>query len=429
MQVEENLKEDIQQGMSVEDLFLNSQESYQEAQARAAEENKSFVKTEFFRMEKLGVYRLRILPVAPNADGTTDRKAYEYPVHQMLMELEKPTTGTKAQYMYVSVPRATDAGYSLDIIDTYRKAAIASANENGDEKLAEKIAGGSFGGGLKFGYGHALYVYDMDERTKGLQLLTLSHSQFKDLDERKFKLWQKKLAKNPNYPCPVSSVYNAYPVEIEKKKNGSKTEYLINIDNESDTDVLSKEELTALLNAPRIPEIIYRYSRYQFEATIEYLKQCDKKYSLSIMEQEEMKEAIETLRTELPKEDASSFTFDKRAKDSKDNAENTTIGLDDLFDRFDELQEQGLGDKTEEGQELRALIRAFIEQEKLGVRVTRSTTNRDLLDLIEEAVQGSSQPEAETEQSAETPAEPEEETPAPEETTGRPEPRTRQRRR
>lgn len=142
-----------------------------------------------------------------------------------------------------------------------------------------------------------------------------------------------------------------------------------------------------MLNAPRIPEIIYRYSRYQFEATIEYLKQCDKKYGLGIMEQEEVKEAIETLRAELPKEDTSSFTFDKRAKDSKDNAENTVISLDDLFDRFDELQEQGLGDKTEEGQELRALIRAFIEQEKLGVRVTRSTTNRDLLDLIEEAIQ------------------------------------------
>lgn len=103
--------------------------------------------------------------------------------------------------------------------------------------------------------------------------------------------------------------------------------------------------------------------------------------------------------------------------------------MDDLFDRFDELQEQGLGDKTEEGQELRALIRAFIEQEKLSVRVTRSTTNQDLLDLIEEAVQGGSQPEAETEQAAEAPAEPVEETPAPEETTGRPEPRTRQRRR
>lgn len=425
---EENLKEDMQQGMSVEDLFLNSQESYQEAQARAAEENKSFIKTEFFRMDKFGVYRLRILPVAPNSDGTTDRKAYEYPVHQMLMELEKPTTGTKAQYMYVSVPRATDAGYSLDIIDTYRKAAITSANDNGDEKLAEKIAGGSFGGGLKFGYGHALYVYDMDERTKGLQLLTLSHSQYKDLDERKFKLWQKKLAKNPNYPCPVSSVYNAYPVEIEKKKNGNKTEYLINIDNESDTDVLSKEELTALLNAPRIPEIIYRYSRYQFEATIEFLKQCDKKYGLGVMELEEMKEAVDTLRAELPREDASSFTFDKRSKDSKDNAESSSIGLDDLFDRFDELQEQGLGDKTEEGQELRALIRGFIEQEKLGIRVTRSTTNQDLLDQIEEAVQGGPQPEEEPSQADDTPTT-ETDDPAPAKEESRPEPRPRQRRR
>ena len=134
------------------------------------------------------------------------------------------------------------------------------------------FSGGSFGGGLKYSYGHALYVLDLDERAKGLQLLTLSHSQFKDLDERKFKLWQKKLAKNPDYPCPVCSVRDAYPVEIEKKKNGGKTEYLVSIDNESDTDILSKEELSALLSAPRIPDIIYRYSRYQAEATVEYLK-------------------------------------------------------------------------------------------------------------------------------------------------------------
>ncbi len=48
---------------------------------------------------------------------------------------------------------------------------------------------------LKFNYGHAMYVLDLSERTKGLQLLTLSHSQFKDLDERKLnsgkKSWQR----------------------------------------------------------------------------------------------------------------------------------------------------------------------------------------------------------------------------------------------
>lgn len=386
---DENLQEnDMLNGMSVEDLFLKSQESYEAAQARAAEENKGFAKTEFFRMEKLGTYRLRFLPIAPNPNGTIDRNGYEYPIHQMLLEIEKPSNGNKQQYMYVTVPRTTDAGYSIDLIDTYRKAAVSEAKENGDEKLAEKIGGGSFGGGLKFSYGHAAYILDLDERAKGIQLLTLSHSQFKDLDERKFKLWQKKLAKDPSYPCPISSIANAYPVEIEKKKNGSKTEYIIDIDNESDIDILSKEELTNLLNAPRIPEIICHYSRFQFGATLVFLQQCDAKYGLHVMENQEMKDCIDTLQSELPKEDTSEFSFDKRSKDSKENAENTSISLDSLFDRFEELQEQGLSDKTEDGQELRGLIRAFIEQEHLSVRITRSTSNHDLLDMIEEAMQG-----------------------------------------
>ena len=267
---------------------------------------------------------------------------------------------------------------------------MAQAKENGDEKLAEKIGGGSFGGGLKFPYGHAAYILDLDERAKGLQLLTLSHSQFKDLDERKFKLWQKKRMKNPSYPCPISSIADAYPVEIEKKRNGAKTEYLIGIDNESDTDCLTKEELTTLMNATRIPEVICRYSRFQFGATLEFLKQCDAKYGLKVTETQQMKDATEQLRSELPKDDTSEFSFDKRTKDAKDNAENSVLTVDFLFDRHEELQEQGLGDKTEEGQEFRGLIRSFIEQEKLSVRVSRSTTNRDLLDMIEEELQGDS---------------------------------------
>lgn len=371
---------------SVEDLFLGIQESYSEAQSRAIEENKSFVKTEFFRLDKLGVYRLRILPIAPSPGAEVERKGYEYPVHQLLMEIEKPSTGTKVQNMYVSVPRATDAGFSVDIIDTYRKLAVACAKDMGDEKLADKIAGGSYGGGLKFNFGHAMYIYDLNERSKGIQLLTLSHSQFKDMDERKFKLWEKKLQKNPHYPCPISSVYNAYPVEIEKRKNGGKTEYLINIDNESDNDILSKEELTALVNAPRIPGIIYRYSRYHFEATLEYLKQCDVKYGMQILAEERMQSAIDKLREELPKEDTSSFSFDRRSKESKDNSESSSLSLDSLFSRYDQLKLEGLGDNSEEGQELRAKIRTFIEQEKLPVRVTRATTNGELLDMIEDAV-------------------------------------------
>ena len=392
---------------SIEDLFLGIQESYAEAQQRALEENKTFAKTEYFRLDKLGIYRLRVLPLAPNPVGTAERSGYEYPVRQMLMELEKPSTGGKPQNMYVSVPRATDAGYSIDIIDTYRKLAVGAAKDQGNDKLAEKIGGGSFGGGLKFNYGHTMYIFDCGERAKGIQLLTLSHSQFKDLDERKFKLWEKKLVKNPHYPCPISSVYSAYPIEIEKRKNGGKTEYIFSIDNEADNDALSLEELNMLMNAPRIPEVIYRYSHYQFEATVEYLKQCDQKYGLKVMEMEEMTDAIGALRGELPKEDTSSFSFDKRTKDNKDNADNTRLALDTLFNRYDELQDQGLGDKTEEGQELRALIRSYIEQETLPVRVTRATTNGELLDMIEDAIhkpaQGG-QDEPEPEEKASEPA-------------------------
>ncbi len=371
----------------LENLFMGSQESYQEAQIRTAEENKGFSKTEFFKMDKLGTYRLRILPAIPSADGSAVRKSYEYPVHQMLLEIEKPSSGGKPQYIYVNAVRATDAGFTLDIIDTYRKAAVAAAKETGDEKLAEKIAGGNYGGGLKFSYAHCAYIFDMNERAKGVQLLTLSHSQFKELDDRKFKLWQKKLVKNPKYPCPVSSVKDAYPIEIEKKKNGQKTEYAISIDNESDPDELSMEELTMLMNTPRLPEIVLRYTRYQLGATIEYLKQCDIKYGLQVMETDEMKEAIARLEEELPKTDTSSFSFDKRSKDAKENAESGALSLDMLFDRFEQLQAQSLGDKTEEGQELRGMIRSFVEQEKLGVRVTRTTTNQMLLDMIEQEMQ------------------------------------------
>lgn len=402
MQEEEKKETGERKETSVEEMFLQSQVSFEEAQKQAIEESSSFNKTEFFRMDKLGTYRLRVMPLAPNADGSLERKSFRIPVHHLLMELEKPSKGGKPAYVYVSVPRATQAGYEADLIDTYRNLAVEAAIEKGDEKLAEKIKGGSYGGGLKFNYEHAMYILDMSERAKGVQLLYLSHAQYCELNERRMKLWQKKLDKNPNYPCPVSSVYNAYPVEIEKKKNGGKTEYIIGIDNESDNDPLSIDELNKLMSAPRITEVVYRYSRYHFEATVEYLKQCDVKYGLHIIETEEMIKTIDKMKLDIPKEDTSSFSFDKRSKDSKDNAEENELSFDMLEAKFEELQGKSLGDKTEEGQELRAQIRAFIEQENLSVRVTRSTSNSDLLDLIEEALR---EPDASTDDVSDSPEE------------------------
>ena len=115
---EEKFEEKEQQPLSVFELFAAAEETYEEAQARAAEENKSFVKTEFIKMDKFGTYTFRILPIAPKADGTIDRKSYEYPIHQLLMKIQKPSDNGKQQFTYVSVCRAGYAGYKTDLIDT-----------------------------------------------------------------------------------------------------------------------------------------------------------------------------------------------------------------------------------------------------------------------------------------------------------------------
>jgi hypothetical protein len=151
---------------AVEKLFLGAQETYHESQKRTEDESKPFQKTEFFRMDRFGVYRLRILPLAPNRDGSIERKSYEYSVHQLALELERPADGDKPTSMYVTVPRATDANYSIDLIDAYRKLAVETAKTQGDDRLADKIAGGTFGGGLKFSYAHALYILDFERQGK-----------------------------------------------------------------------------------------------------------------------------------------------------------------------------------------------------------------------------------------------------------------------
>ena len=151
--------------------------------------------------------------------------------------------------------------------------------------------------------------------------------------------------------------------------------------------------------------------RYPAQTTTEAPLPC------RIFRADEMKTVIDTLDGELPKEDISAFSFDRRTKDNRENGrEGGGISLDDLFERYDELQRQELGEKTEEGQELRAMIRGYIEQEGLSVRVTRSTSNRELLDLIESEMEGpkpSDEPE-------DVPGEEEEQPEETEERAGRP---------
>ena len=177
-------------------------------------------------------------------------------------------------------------------------------------------------------------------------------------------------------------------MEITRKEENKKTTYTFNIDVLADTMPLEETELQDLLDAPRLPEILYRYSRFHLEATIEFLKQYDEKNEMDVMSSKTIAEAIEKIKLELPADDKSHFSFDKKERNGEGNEnepeENT---IDTLWKRWEDLNERGIGDKSDEGQELRDDIRAFIDDNDLRVRVVRGKSNQDLLEAIEDALE------------------------------------------
>lgn len=391
------------------DLFVGVQETYEEALKKSTEESSSFAKTKHFRMDSVGTYSVRILPLAPTQqpDGTyaLDRKGYEYPTKTQLLRLVNPAPKSKKdQNFFVTVTQAKYVGLSVDLIDTYLE--VAQEKYGDDEKLIKKINGSGFEGGLKWNSQRAMYVIDNENKKEGIQLLTLSYSQYKDLEERKLDIWKKLCKKNPKTPCPISSIQGAYPVEITRKEENKKTSYSFSIDTLSDTIALTEDEVQALLDTPRLPEVLYRYSRFHLEATIEFLKQYDEKNEIDIMGSKKIAEAIEKIKMELPADDKSHFSFDKKERKGEgDSEESGEVTLDSLWNRWEDLNDKGIGDKSEEGQNLRDDIRAFIDDNNLRVRVTRGKSNQECLEEIEDALEATkSAPQNEDEEEA--PAEP-----------------------
>lgn len=430
--------------MSVFDIFGQCQETYQDAKQKSAEEASQFNSTKHFRINTDGTYSLRILPNAPvfDAEGMPlplDRKSYEYPIKSLVLKLDKPNAkgDKKAKPVYVGVCNAKYAGLSVDLIDTY--VGLACDLYGDDEKLITKIKSTSFDNGLKWDSQRNMYVIDANKREDGIQLLTLSYSQYKDLEAAKLKTWEKLLKKNPKQGCPISSINDAFLVEITRATENKHTKYTFGVDTLGGVDEIEESVLQSLLETPRIPEAIYRYTRWHLEATVEFLKQYDEKMQINVMEEEEMKNAIEKLKMELPSEDTSHFSFDSKKKDDKDSDDSNSssvITLDSLFDRWEELQDNNLDDKSEEGQELREDIRQFVEDNNIAVRVSRTKTNKVLLEDIEDALNEAPTPAPTVEKQSPAKVEEEEEADADateaqsdeveeEETPAAPAPRTR----
>lgn len=366
--------------MSALDIFASTQESFEDAKKKSAAESGNRVK--YFRISGDGTVAVRILPLAPviDAEGNVlpmDRKGYEYPVKELVLKIK----GDNNKQSFVNVCNAKYAFPQLqsDLIDKYVELALSLYSD--DEKLCKKVKETSFNGGLKWDSKRCMYILDLDKRNDGIQVFQLSYSQYKELEERKLQTWAK-LNKKGNVPCPISSITDAFPVEITRKTENKKTNYSFNIDTLSPKDELTEDELQNLLNTPRLPEVLYRYTRYHLEATIAYLNQFDETTGMEVMKEPEIKDCIDQIKLCLPADDQSHFNMN--GKNGGDSDTNDATTLDSLWDLYDKLCDEGLDDKSEEGQNLRTAIKEFIEDNDLDVSITRKKTNEMLLNEIQD---------------------------------------------
>lgn len=400
--------------LSAFEAFQQTQLTFAEAEEKAKQEAGA-PKVDRFRMGEDGEYSLRVLPLAPSFDNEgnilpMDRKGYEYAVHQFFLGIKVPgKKGKKPKKISIPVIRTTDkeVGLSIDLLDQYVK--IAKEMYGDDEELMKLLTSSSYEGGIRWNYQHAIMVLDVSsdkERAKGPQLWQCSHSQYKDLDAAKMRLWAELKADDGQDTCPISGFTDAYPVKVIRKTENNKTGYTIEIGRK--TLNITEAEAEKLLELPRIPEQLYRYTRYQLEATLVFLQQYDEEHDMAVCEEPDFKEAVETLKGELSADDTSHF--DLATASGKDSGKDE-VTIDSLYNEYDNIVDQGLNEKSEEYQELREKIRQFIETKNLDVRISRTKNNLQILEEIDEALDA---------QSKETKEEPKEDPkPAPETTRRR----------
>lgn len=402
--------------LSAFEAFQQTQLTFAEAEEKAKQEAGA-PKVERFRMGEDGEYSIRVLPLAPSFDNEgnilpMDRKGYEYAVHQFFLGIKVPNKkGKKPKKLSIPVIRTTDkeVGKSVDLLDTYVK--IAKEMYGDDEALMKLLTSSSYEGGIRWNYQHALMVLDVSsdkERAKGPQVWQCSHSQYKDLDAAKMRLWAELKADDGQDTCPISGFTDAYPVKVIRKTENNKTSYTIEIGRKA-LDI-TEAEAEKLLELPRLPEQLYRYTRYQMEATLAFLQQYDEEHDMEVCKEPDFIEAVETLKGELPADDTSHFDL---ANASGKDSDKDEVTIDSLYNEYDSIVDQGLNEKSDEYQELREKIRMFIEAKDLDVRISRTKNNLQLLEEIDEAL------DAQAKQPKEQPKEDPTPAPAPAPETGR----------
>jgi len=388
------------------ELLKKTAVTYDQAAERIKSEQQR-TQVDRFRIGEDGEYAVRVLPLAPylTASGEIDetkpiRPSFEYPVKQMFIDIKGPAKkkGGKPQIISVPIVCATQEGVnkSVDLIDTYKKLVKELYPE--DKDLIDKMNANSYGNksSLRWSYQRVLYVFDLDAKKRIPLLWQVSFPQYNDFSGRQMKLWEKLKKKDEDAEDPLASFGVSYPLEIERKTEKGNTTYGFNIDSTSE-DELDDADMEALFNAPRIPDIIYRYTRYQMEATIEFLKQYDEDHELDIMSEEAMTNAIDQLKGEMDANDQSHFDLTSAGEKGEGKSK---ITFEQLNDRYNALLDKGLADDSDEGVDLREDIRAYIEDNNLDVVMKHSTSTADVLDAIEEAEENQAKKEKKAEKEA-----------------------------
>ncbi len=376
------------------DILKQTKQTFEEAEAQIKAESFS-KRAELFRMSSDGEFSVRICPLVPNldADGNIlpmDRHGFEYPVHQQFLKIELPKKRNEKKAKSISIPVvcATDKGVgkSIDLIDTYVK--IAGELYPDDTEIQELLSRGGYNGGLKWSFVHAMYVFDLTKKgeRRGPLIWNASHSQYCSIRDSKQRLWVKEREKDPERDCPVCGFENAYPVNVIRKTGqGGRTEYTIEIDRY--TDDLSEEELAKLFDAPRIPEQVYSFNRYSLEAEVEFLKQYDDKHDMEVCKEQDFLDAVEKLKGELDPDDKSHFDINKSGDEKEKGSDKGEVTVNSLWAELDAIDDAGLGEKSDEYQELREKIRQFVEDNDLDIRLTRSKSNEALIREVEDAME------------------------------------------
>lgn len=376
--------EETKNPASLADIFSQTAETIDQAKKKAIDESKR--STSYLRLDKDGVYRLRILPLAPYLDAQGNpilpmkRQGYEYPSKSLLLKIDTGKTDDKGReiFRYASVNNVTQCLPEVkeDPIETYVKRATAMYPN--DKALIEKLGQSSFYGGLKFDHKRNMYVINLDDRAKGIQLFSISWPQYRDLEDTKIAVWEKLAKKTPGIQCPLSSISSGYALEV-KRKTDKKTTYKFEIDTLGGTENVTPEEMQTLLSMSRLPEVLYKYERYHYEATDHFLRQCDRQFNINVMEDEAMCKVMEQVKLSLSPEDTSHFSFD-----GGESAQKMTF--EELKEMAVRLDEAGMDDRTDEGKELRTAIREFIDEKQLDVEYRRDKSNATMIAEIEAAL-------------------------------------------